>query len=211
MFSEYLNTGKRQALSEHVRTTKSDRPYRMTARADQIEQTRTRIIEATVLLHGSVGPARTTVAAIAEKAGVTRVTVYRHFPDDDTLYAACTAHWARQQQMPDLAMWLLKTDPVKRLRTAVKDTYRFYSEAEPMLTRSARDHDALPNFVRERNQANADARVETVLSGWPSRQQTPSRRILITHALAFSTWRSLCFEQALPADKAVQAMIRLVC
>jgi AcrR family transcriptional regulator len=136
----------------------------MMARADQIEQTRRRIIEATVALHGSVGPARTTVAAIAEKASVTRLTVYRHFPDDDALFAACTAHWTSQQRMPNPDAWLAETDPLKRLRLALTDVYRFFADAEPMLTRSARDRDALPDFVRNRNQARDAAPVEAVLS-----------------------------------------------
>jgi len=182
----------------------------MTARADQVGQTKTRIVEAAVALHGSVGPARTTVAAIAEKAGVTRLTVYRHFPDDAALFAACTAHWASQQRMPDLDAWLSETDPVTRLRTALTDLYRFYAEAEPMLTRSARDRDALPDIIRDRNQARDAARVEAVLTAWPRRQRTKSRQALIAHAFAFGTWRSLCFEQGLPAHTAVQAMTRLV-
>jgi AcrR family transcriptional regulator len=183
----------------------------MTARADHVEQTRKRIVEAAAALHGSVGPANTTVAAIAAKAGVTRVTVYRHFPDDDALFAACTAHWASQQRMPSLDAWLTEADPAKRLRAALTDLYQFFAAAEPMLTRSARDRDALPEFLQRRNQDSDAARVEAVLSAWPSRQRTSTRRALVAHALAFSTWRSLCFEHGLPSDKAVDAMVRLVC
>jgi len=197
-------------LSEQSRSTKTRRPYRMTARADQVGQTRTRIVEAAVALHGSVGPARTTVAGIAERAGVTRLTVYRHFPDDAALFAACTAHWASQQEMPDLDAWLSETDPVMRVRAALTDLYRFYAEAEPMLTRSARDRDALPGFIRDRNEARDAARVEAVLTAWPRRERTKSRQALIAHALAFGTWRSLCLEQGLPSRTAVQAMTRLV-
>jgi AcrR family transcriptional regulator len=183
----------------------------MTARADQVEQTRKRIVEAAVALHGSVGPANTTVAAIAAAAGVTRLTVYRHFPDDDALFAACTAHWATQQQMPNLDAWLAEPDPAKRVRAALTDLYRFFADAEPMLTRSARDRDALPEFLRQRNRDRDAARVEAVLSAWPSRQRTSTRRALVGHALAFGTWRSLCFEQGLPSDEAVDAMVRLIC
>ena len=90
----------------------------MTTRADQVEQTRRRIVEAAVELHGTVGPANTTVAAIAERAGVTRLTVYRHFPDDDAMFAACTAHWSARQNMPDIDAWLAESDPVDRLRSS---------------------------------------------------------------------------------------------
>ncbi len=182
----------------------------MTARAELVEQTRRRIVEAAVELHGSVGPANTTVAAIAERAGVTRLTVYRHFPDDDAMFAACTAHWAAQQSMPDLEAWLAESDPVERLRVALSDLYRFYAEAEPMLTLSGRDRDALPTFVQLANDDRAAAQVEVVLSAWPKRQRTPTRRALVSHALAFTTWRSLCLENGLSARQAVDAVVRMV-
>jgi AcrR family transcriptional regulator len=182
----------------------------MTARAEQVEQTRLRIVEAAVELHGSIGPANTTVAAIAERAGVTRLTVYRHFPDEDAMFGACTAHWATQQNMPDLDSWLAEHDPVERLRVALTDLYRFYAEAEPMLMRSHRDRDALPVFVRRANDDRATARLDAVLAAWPKRQRTPNRRALVSHALAFTTWRSLCLENGLSARRAVDAVLRMV-
>ena len=181
----------------------------MSARADQVEQTRQRIVEATVALHASIGPAYTTVSAIAERAGVTRVTVYQHFPDDDALFAACTEHWASQQQMPDLGAWLAESDPAIRLQVALTDLYRFFADAESLLTASSRDWEALPEFVRRRNLERDAARVEAVLSAWPRRERTSTRRVLVAHALDFSTWRSLCYEHGLPAHAAVEAMTRL--
>lgn len=182
----------------------------MTARADQVDQTRQRIVEAIVALHASIGPAYTTVSAIAERAEVTRLTVYRHFPDDDALFAACTAHWAAQQQMPNLDAWLAEPEPAVRLQVALTDLYRFFSDGESLLTLSNRDRDVLPEFVRRRNEERDAARVEAVLSAWPRRQRTSTRRALVAHALDFSTWRSLCHEHGLPAPSAVQAMTRLI-
>ena len=182
----------------------------MTKRAELVEQTRQRIVDATVELHGTIGPARTTVAAIAEAAGVTRLTVYRHFPDDDALFAACTAHWASQQTLPDVAAWLGISDPGVRVESALADVYRFYEAAEPMLSRTTRDVDALPEFVRIRNQKNAEDMVSAVLQVWPARQRTKVRRALVGHALSFATWRSLCVEQGLSRTAAVAAMARLV-
>lgn len=183
----------------------------MRARANQVEQTRQRIVDATVALHSSIGPAYTTVSAIAETAGLSRVTVYQHFPDDDALFAACTSHWAAQQQMPDLDAWLAESDPAMRLKVALTDLYRFFGDAESLLTCASRDREALPEFVRRRNQERDDARVEAVLSAWPGRQRTSTRRALVAHALDFSTWRSLCYEHGLPRRAAVEAMTRLVC
>src|ERR1041385_5391324 len=104
----------------------------MRRRAEQVDQTRQRIVEATVALHGSVGPAATTIAGIAEAAGVTRLTVYRHFPDDDALFTACSAHWLARQQPPDPQTWSLIDDPVERLRAGLADLYRFFRAGADM-------------------------------------------------------------------------------
>src|SRR3954447_15999631 len=96
--------------------TDEKRPYRMKRRAEQEAATRLRITESAVALHGTLGPARTSVSAIAEHAGVRRSTVYRHFPDEATLFEACTAHWAASNPPPDLAGWATIADPDERLR-----------------------------------------------------------------------------------------------
>lgn len=94
------------------------RVYRQTQRAARQEETRRRIVEATVELHQSTGPARTTISAIAELAGVQRLTVYKHFPDERSLFSACTAHYQEQHPAPDLTPWMDISDPERRLRTA---------------------------------------------------------------------------------------------
>lgn len=182
----------------------------MTNRAEQVDQTHARIVQATVELHQSLGPAYTTVSAIAEAAGVTRLTIYRHFPDTDALFDACTTHWASQQRMPDLEAWMKLPDPRDRLEFALADLYRFFTDAEPMLMRSNRDWDALPEFVQIRSRERDEARIEAILSAWPRRQRTPTRRGLVGHAVAFGTWRSLCIIQGLSRNAAVTAMVRIV-
>ena len=184
--------------------------YRMVKRAHQVDETRARIVAATVHLHGTVGPANTTVSAIAETAGVTRVTVYRHFPDEDALFAACTSHWAAQQRMPDVVGWREIPAPQDRAKAALTDLYRFFEQAQPMLTLTNRDRDVLPNFVRARNQQTSQTQIDALLQAWPPRQRTKRRRALIGHAMSFATWRSLCVDQALPQRDAVVAMTRLV-
>jgi AcrR family transcriptional regulator len=182
----------------------------MVKRAQQIDETRQRIVAATVELHGTVGPANTTVSAIAEVAGVTRVTVYRHFPDEDSLFAACSSHWAAQQRAPDLASWRATPGPEDRAMAALTDLYRFFHEAEPMLTLTTRDREALPDFVRQRNQRTTEAQIDALLAAWPARQRTRRRRALARHAMAFATWHSLCVDGALRQSDAVAAMTRLV-
>jgi AcrR family transcriptional regulator len=92
------------------------RPYRKRRRAQLEAETRLRITEAAVDLHGSVGPARTTISAVADRAGVQRATVYRHFPDEKALFEACSSHWRAQHPRPDPALWAKIEDPEQRLR-----------------------------------------------------------------------------------------------
>src|SRR5919204_3974234 len=104
--------------------TAATRRYRKRLRAEHEQQTRQAITEAAVKLHGTVGPARTTVTAIAEEAGVQRATVYRHFPDEETLFAACSGHYMATHPPPDPSRWVEIADPADRLREALTDVYR---------------------------------------------------------------------------------------
>src|SRR3712207_3652089 len=81
------------------------RKYEMKRRAERMEETRRRIAEAAVELHGTIGPARTTVSAIAEKAGVQRHTYYAHFPELKDLYQACMGLHLERNPLPDPPRW----------------------------------------------------------------------------------------------------------
>src|SRR6187200_1230029 len=94
-----------QSMVEQPRITKPRRPYRLVARAAEMERTRKRITKAAIELHGTVGPAATTMSAVAQMAGVTRATLYRHFPTEDALLSACSAEWLAANPRPDLARW----------------------------------------------------------------------------------------------------------
>src|SRR6476659_9041226 len=91
------------------------RKYEKKRRAEAEAQTRQRITESAVELHGSLGPARTSMSAVAEHAGVPRSTVYRHFPDEEALFGACSQHWAERNPPPDLGRWGRIRDPDERL------------------------------------------------------------------------------------------------
>src|SRR3954471_8590928 len=125
------------------------RPYRMTRRAELEEHTRRRITESTVALHEEVGPARTSISAIAERAGVRRSTVYRHFPDEAALFEACSSHWAAENPMPDMGAWAAIEDPDERLRAAIDELYAFYRRTERMMENLLRDEVTVP-VVAER-------------------------------------------------------------
>jgi AcrR family transcriptional regulator len=183
----------------------------MRRRAEQVDQTRQRIVEATVELHGSVGPAATTIAAIAEAAGVTRLTVYRHFPDEDALFGACSAHWISGQQLPDPGAWSGIGDPAARLRAGLADLYRFFRAGAGMLTHIYRDLAALPEAHQQalRDQDIIFRDILTAPFGGTDGEHR--RRSAVTgHAISFWTWRSLCLDQGLSDTEAVDAMTGMV-
>jgi AcrR family transcriptional regulator len=183
----------------------------MRRRAEQVDQTRQRIVEATVELHGSVGPASTTIAAIADRAGVTRLTVYRHFPDEAALFGACSAHWASRQQLPDPSAWSQLDDPAARLRAGLADLYRFYRAGAGMLTHIHRDLAALPE-AHQQALRDGDTLFRDILTapfdGVGDEHRRP--RAAVGHAISFWTWRSLCLDQGLTDTEAVDAMTGMI-
>jgi AcrR family transcriptional regulator len=197
-----------QELSEQQRSSKS-RQYQMRKRAAQVDGTRQRIVEAASNLHGTIGPAETTIAGIAREAGVTRLTVHRHFPDEETIFEACSAHWLAGQRPPDPAAWEQVSDPVQRFRTGLTDLYRFYREGEAMLTRVYRDKAVLPASRRQALDDRDAALMRVLLDAFPD---NPDHRLaaVVGHATSFWTWRSLCVDHGLPDPDAVEIMTTLV-
>lgn len=191
----------------------SRRPYRKRRRAEQEAATRLRITRSAVELHGTVGPSRTTMAALAEHAGVQRSTLYRHFPDESAVFDACMAHWSAQNPAPDPQAWAAERDPGKRLLTALGEIYGFYGRTEQMLSNLHRDQDVHP-IVGERFapfRAYLDAARQVLAAGWGDRGAAcRRRRAAIGHAIAFTTWRSLAREQEQAHDEAVRLMRALV-
>src|SRR5215218_11447978 len=114
-------------------TSAGKRRYEKRARAAAEEATRRRIIDAAIDLHGTTGPARTTISAIAERAGVRRATVYRHFPDERSLFLGCSGTWAERNPLPDPGTWVSIPDPATRLEAALDAIYAWYQQVEPML------------------------------------------------------------------------------
>ncbi len=189
------------------------RPYRMKRRAESQAQTRRRITESAVELHGTLGPSRTSMSAVAAHAGVRRSTLYRHFPDEAALFDACTAHWAAANPPPDLAAWSMIDDPDERLTVALGEIYGFYRETEEMLENLFRDEETVP-IVRERFaafRAYFAAAQDTLTAGRQLRGTPKLRtRAATGHAIAFSTWRSLVREQGLDDAAAAELVIALV-
>ena len=185
------------------------RKYELKERARRQAETRQRIIEAAVDLHTSVGPARTTISAIAQRAGVERHTVYAHFADERRLFNACTSHWEARHPFPDPARWPAGEDPDARLSSALDDVYAWYEEVEPELAvfrRDAQVHDLNAEVIARYDRELAGL-ADELARGRPRRK---SVRAAIGHALAFETWRSLVRREGLTRKQAVDAMLRLV-
>jgi len=183
------------------------RTYKKRRRAESEAQTRLRITESAVHLHGTVGPARTSMSAVAEHAGVQRSTLYRHFPDEAALFEACSAHWIAANPRPDLEEWAAVADPDERLRLGLEQLYAYYERTAPMLENLLRD-EPVHEVVRVRLQglhAFGAAMAETLMAGRGLRGAARRRtRAAIGHAVAFSTWRSLVREQGLSRADAVE-------
>jgi AcrR family transcriptional regulator len=185
----------------------------MTRRAELEEQTRRRITESTVALHEELGPARTSISAVAERAGVRRSTVYRHFPDEEALFAACSSHWRAANPPPDPRAWAAIEDPGERAETALRDLYAFYGRTEGMYTSLLRDEPLVPIVHRLLGDFYGYLRAiqDILMAGRGLRGRAARRtRATIGHALAFPTWRSLTREQGLAEGDAVALMCALV-
>ena len=189
------------------------RPYRMTRRAEHEEQTRRRITESAIELHEKLGPAQTSISAIAERAGVRRSTVYRHFPNEEALFAACSSHWRAANPPPDLQDWAAIADPAERTRGALRELYAFYGRTHEMYSSLLRDEALVPAVKRRLRDFRGylDAVQDVLATGRGLRgRRARSVRAAIGHAVAFSTWHSLTREQRLADDDAVALMCALI-
>jgi AcrR family transcriptional regulator len=189
------------------------RKYEKKRRAEAEAQTRLRITESAVELHGSLGPAQTTMSAVAEHAGVRRSTLYRHFPDEAALFGACSVHWAEANPPPDISRWEQIDDPDERLAVALAEMYAYYRRAGGMIDKLLRDEKAVP-VVAEKfapyHQFLAVA-ADMLASGRRLRGNAAKRtRAAIGHALAFRTWQDLTEAQGLDDKAAVDLMSVMV-
>ena len=189
------------------------RKYEQRARAEKQEETRQRIVEATAELHQEVGPARTTVAEIARRAGVNRVTVYAHFPEESELFAACQGHFFSSNPPPDLGEALSLEDPAERVRAVLRELYGSYRRTEPMTAKVLRDRAALPAMdalMEQTYDAMLTGLADALSAGLPGRGATARRtRAALALALDFWTWHRLANE-GLSDDEAAGLMAHLV-
>jgi AcrR family transcriptional regulator len=190
------------------------RKYELKKRAERREQTRRRIVEATIALHAELGPGRTSISAIAERAGVQRHTVYAHFPQERDLHFACSGLHLERYPLPDPDGWLEEPDPERRLRRGLSELYAYYAEHEQLIGNAFRDIDAF-DFTREVMEVRFGptmARAAEVLSGCVRARGRRRERVLAAARLAssFAAWRSLVRESGLPPAEAVEAAVGMI-
>jgi AcrR family transcriptional regulator len=170
-------------------------------------------VEAAVALHTTVGPAHTTDVAIAQRAGVTRRTFYRHFPDDVALFTACTGHVRDTWPAPSAAGWRRITDPAERLAVALRELYAFYRIAGRGLVVIMRDAPLLrAELLPTPNRADQmRAMNDALLVGWGLRgRRKATLRAAIAHATSVVTWQSLVDQQGLSEEEAIRLLTAMV-
>ena len=184
--------------------------YELKRRAEAMASTRRRITEATVALHQSVGPARTSVSEIARRAGVDRVTVYRHFPDEAALFRSCAQHYAARNPLPDPAEWSEPADPRERLRRALAAVYGYYERHEALLANVTRDAEHMPAVHAAgvyRRQWLADVE-QGLAQGWDGNFQQVGHAVAL--ALDFRNWQTLVRKRGLSTRQAIGIMLAMV-
>jgi AcrR family transcriptional regulator len=188
------------------------RKYELKRRAENVEETRRKIVEAAVELHGTVGPARTTVSAIAERAGVQRQTYYRHFSDERELLRACSGLWEERHRPPNVGDVREIADGRERLRRGLTGLYSFYAEGEPMLENVMRDapvHEPTAETARMRFAAMQELRqalAEVIVPTGGS----PQFEALLDLVLDFTTWQALVRRGGLSNQEAVELAVELL-
>jgi AcrR family transcriptional regulator len=189
------------------------RKYELKKRAEKQEETRQRIVEAIVDLHEEVGPASTTIKGIADRAGVQRLNVYRHFPDERSMFEACSAHFMQKHPAPDPTPWMQINDPIQRLRTGITELYDFFARTERMNANVLRDAAKMPELakVAEPIEEAMHQYALGLIEPWEVSGET--RHYLhaaAVHAVLFTTWQSLIREQRLDQSDAVELMVRMI-
>ena len=189
--------------------------YNLKARAERYQQTRQRIVEAAVELHRTHGATQTTITEIAKRAGVERQTVYNHFPDELSLFKACSAHNRALNPPPDPEPWKLILDPEERLRRALAEVYAHYRRNEQMLANVTRDAQANPNVrtVLEPRVKHQERMRDALAAGWEQGDQRRGKRLLhgaLWMALEFQTWHTLARQQRFDDDESIELMVSMV-
>lgn len=173
-------------------------------RGEKLAATRARIVEAAMRLHEEVGPRHTTISAIAARAGVERLTVYRHFPDEAAVFAACSRHYQALNPPPDPAAWARDGDPRKRTQTALRAVYGYFRRTARMLEQVYRDAPEFPALraIMDEFDGFLGGIADDLAATWPRIGAVRARKAILRHAVRFQTWQSLEREKVADDAKA---------
>lgn len=183
---------------------KPKRGYVLKTRARQMARTRDRIVDAMMHLHEELGPSRTTVSAIAKRAGVERLTVYRHFDDEAEMFAACSGRYLQLNPPPQQGLWAGETGHVRRTSRGLEEIYSFFSRTAPMLEKVYRDLEECEGLEAVMQQIDAHFRglADDLASAWPGAKVNSRYSVILRHACRFATWQSLGLEGLNDREKA---------
>ena len=186
----------------------SKRPYTLKRRAEQQAETRQRIVEATVALHSTLGPSRSPLSLIAERAGVQRHTLYAHFPDERSLVLACSGHAFDRDPPPDAEPWRAIADRGERLAAGLAEIHSWYARNAEMLVNVLRDAEHMP-IVREVSALHMGPRI----AGWHAvldEGLAPAQQAMLALMLSFPSWRTLTQEAGLAPEAAVALAVQAI-
>jgi AcrR family transcriptional regulator len=191
--------------------SQASRTYRMARRREHLDAMRQRIAEAAFELHSTVGPARTSISAVAERAGVQRHTVYHHFPDMTSLVRACTEHGMRVTRIPEAEPWRAIADPTARLAYALHELYAYYRANSRLLGNVVRDMPLMGDGAGVEAFVNRMGELFGALAGgWADDDASQRLRLTaIGHAMSFETWKSLT-QNGLADVEVADLMVRFV-
>jgi AcrR family transcriptional regulator len=185
------------------------RKYVLRRRAERQQETKRKIVEAALELHETVGPARSSFSAVAERAGVERKTLYRHFPDAESLFGACRSRYLALNPPPDPDAWLEISDSESRLRRGLAEAYAYFGRNEAMMANVLRDAQVVPvgsGFLRHRARM-----ADSLAAAWKPRGRRRTRLLAALRiALDFQVWRSLVRDGGLTDREAIELMVALV-
>jgi AcrR family transcriptional regulator len=179
----------------------------MGRRATLVDETRRRITEAAVGLHTTVGPSETSFAAVAEAAGVTRLTLYRHFANRDELFAACMGHWRARHPPPDADAWRSERTFERRARRGVTELYAWYAKFGAELYPVYRDAAFTPASTHDARRRNVERMTDAIVG---ASDASPILRSAVNHALAFWTWRSLAVDEGCSTEEAAELAVGFI-
>jgi len=191
-----------------------NRQYRQSGRATKTAATRQRIVEAAIELHRTVGPANTSLSAVAREAGISRPTLYSHFPDEASLFHACTMHWMSHDPPPDPAAWLEIDDSRQRISIALREVYSHYTRNEQMIGNVFRDMylvESMRSFNVPLVEESFAAMTQILSSSFDDGPDLAvRRRAIVSVAISFDTWKRLVKTEGLSNEKAADLMVNLV-